>query len=299
MRHFVKVLKLDIKKMAQAGQNTIRGVADFSIGKDFSASAEELDCLPTARVAVQEEGQCQTWVSLDTDAKLVRMAYAEEAAVEYQIMERSDDLEITFYVDTCKLRAAWLKATGLLYTSFATRAQAEDPRFSDKVFARHLHMNVESFQEIVACKCKPESISALTLKQIENFARTLRANEFAELTAAILGAHNRKRGTPASATQGTQEGEAMQTPTAEEDDATDQQKKKQARLTFNAEEKKWLNENIGKRIIACQAASSDDRAMIVEEVLNEAKDNITLRSVGWSLSTICNQFKNFRANKRS
>ena len=265
------------------------------------ATETDLKFLPLVRVCITSEGQHQCWYSHEQTVKVLPVT--EEVILEDPNCERSDHLEMTFFVDTRKLRGAWLAATATLYAAFASRAQAEDPRYTDKVFARCLNMSLQKFRDIVACKNSEIDVtSAWHLKTIESNVSKLRANGFAELGNAIvaaLGQGNalkRVRGTPASATDAdTPSSEGVEDSNSSVPPASTKTKTKQMRVQFNSDEKKWLKEHVGARITEYKAASTDARCIIVEEVLQEAKEVESLRTIAWSVATMKNQFHNFAA----
>ena len=185
---------------------------------------------------------------------------------------------------------AWLAATKGLYAAFASRALAEDPRYTDKVFARQLNLPVQKFKDIVINTDEACTVSAWQLKTIDEKVRMLRANAYAELSAAISQANapKRGRGTPASAAESN-------TPSSEgvDDTAPVPPRAKQLRVQFNSAEREWLKEHVGARHAEYKKSANDARQMICEEVLLVAMENNELRYNDWSKDTIKNQFKNF------
>lgn len=292
VHEFVKKVELRLDKVKREGKNTLAGIARSAVDQAFGlATFSDLKCIPIARLCVTSQAQQQAWFLLEHSVKVV--AETEGAILEEYDDERSDELELSFFVDSSNLRKAWLAATSINYAAFASRAQAEDPRFTDKVFATYLSVGEKKFKDIVACKVGEDTVTAWQLKTIEEKVRELRANQFAVLGQAIDAL---KRGRTGKCPDSAMDCDAPSDDGVEESAPSVRTgTAKNRRLQLNSEEKSWLKQRVGARFTEYKAASSDARSIICEEILVGAMETDGLRSNDWSLSSIKNQFHNFKA----
>lgn len=96
---FVKKVQLTMAKLVHDGKKDLAGIAQSAVMQAFNtgASCDDLKLVPMARVCVTSEGQRQGWFALWHQLQLV--AVATEDPEEFHD-ELSDDLELTFFVDT-------------------------------------------------------------------------------------------------------------------------------------------------------------------------------------------------------